>query len=167
MTIAEFDHLPLDQKKEMLFKCCGSKAWVKGMLGIFPVQDLIDLFENAEEQWYDCNPADWLEAFDHHPKIGDLSAIQKKFSKTAIYTAEEQSGVDDTPQDILEELIKYNEEYEENFGYIFIVYATGKSAEEMLAILKSRINNDPHEELLIAAGEQDRITKNRLEKLFQ
>jgi 2-oxo-4-hydroxy-4-carboxy-5-ureidoimidazoline decarboxylase len=167
MTIAEFDQLPPDEKKELLFKCCGSTAWVKGMMGIFPVQDLIDLFENAEEQWYDCNPADWLEAFEHHPKIGDLSSIQKKFSKTAIYTSAEQSGVDDTPQEVLEELIKYNQEYEENFGYIFIVYATGKSAEEMLDILKSRIDNDPHEELLIAAGEQDRITKNRLQKLFE
>ncbi len=148
MTIAEFDHFDLQKKKELLFNCCGSRAWVKGMIEILPVNDLIDLLEYAEEKWYDCNPADWLEAL-----IGN-------------YTSIEQSGIEDSPEDILEQLKKANEEYEENFGYIFIVFATGKSAKEMLSILQQRINNDPHEELMIAAAEQDRITKLRLQKLF-
>lgn len=166
MTIAEFDHFDLQKKKELLFNCCGSRAWVKGMIEILPVNDLVDLMEYAEEKWYDCNPADWLEAFEHHPKIGDIHSIQNQFSKIENYTTIEQSGIEDSPEDILEQLKKANEEYEETFGYIFIVFATGKSAKEMLSILQQRINNDPHEELMIAAAEQDRITKLRLQKLF-
>ncbi|MEO9211100.1 MAG: 2-oxo-4-hydroxy-4-carboxy-5-ureidoimidazoline decarboxylase [Ginsengibacter sp.] len=166
MTIAEFDHLDIKKKKELLFNCCGCNAWVKGMLEIFPVNDLIDLLEYAEEKWYDCNPAEWLEAFEHHPKIGDIDSIQKKFAETADYAENEQAGVSPNDKKILEELIKANEEYEDVFGYIFIVFATGKTAAEMLAILNERLLNNPHDELIVAAGEQDKITKLRLQKLF-
>ena len=166
MTIAEFDHLDIKKKKELLFNCCGCNAWVKGMLEIFPVNDLIDLLEYSEEKWYDCNPAEWLEAFEHHPKIGDIDSIQKKFAETADYAENEQAGVSPNDKKVLEELIKANEEYEDVFGYIFIVFATGKTAAEMLAILNERLLNNPHDELIVAAGEQDKITKLRLQKLF-
>lgn len=166
MTIAAFDSLDHQKKKELLFNCCGSVAWVKSMMEILPVNDLIDLLEYAEEKWYECNPADWLEAFEHHPKIGDMPSIQKMFSDTDVYAGEEQAGVKGASRQLLEQLAKANEEYEENFGYIFIVFATGKSAEEMLKILRQRIDNDPHDELMIAAAEQDKITKLRLQKLF-
>lgn len=166
MTIAEFDHLDIKKKKELLFNCCGCNAWVKGMLEIFPVNDLIDLLEYAEEKWYDCNPAEWLEAFEHHPKIGDIDSIQKKFAETADYAENEQAGVSPNDKKVLEELIKANDAYEDVFGYIFIVFATGKTAAEMLAILNERLLNNPHDELIVAAGEQDKITKLRLQKLF-
>lgn len=166
MTIAEFDQLDKQQKETLLFNCCGCRAWVKGMLEIFPVQDLIDLLEYAEEKWYDCNPAEWLEAFEHHPKIGDIESIQKKFANTANYAQSEQAGVAADDKKVLEELMQANEEYEDTFGYIFIVCATGKTAPEMLEILNERLLNNPHDELLIAAGEQDKITKLRLQKLF-
>lgn len=166
MTIADFDHLKADEKKKLLFNCCGCNAWVKGMMEIFPVNDLVDLLEYAEEKWYDCNPADWMEAFEHHPKIGDTQSIHTTISPSNNYAAKEQSGMESADSGILKDLQKANEEYLENFGYIFIVFATGKSAKEMLDILKSRMNNDPHEELNIAAGEQNKITRLRLEKLF-
>ena len=166
MTIAQFDNLDIKKKKELLFNCCGSTAWVKGMIEIFPVNDLVDLLEYAEEKWFDCNPADWLEAFEHHSRIGDIHSIQKRFAKTANYATDEQAGIEDSSDQVLEQLAKANEEYEENFGYLFIVYATGKSAKEMLAILQQRLNNDPHTELMIAAAEQDKITKLRIQKLF-
>lgn len=167
MTIAEFDHLEESKKKEYLFSCCGSSAWVKEMLTVFPVNDLLDLLEYAEEKWYDCNPADWLEAFENYPKIGDTHLIKERYSKTAQFIESEQAGIENTSDEILEELMKANEEYEETFGYIFIVFATGKSAEEMLGILKERLNNDPREELMVAAAEQDKITKLRLRMLFE
>jgi len=167
MTIAEFDQLDVASKKEKLFNCCGSTAWVKSMLEIFPVEDLIDLLEYAEEKWYDCNPADWLEAFEHHPKIGDFHSMLTEFTNIAEWTTSEQAGVQGSPDNILEELRIANEEYQETFGYIFIVFATGKSADEMLEILRQRLNNDPHEELMIAAAEQDKIMKLRLKKLFE
>lgn len=167
MTIADFDHLATPEKKELLFNCCGSNAWVNEMLTIFPVNDLVDLLEYAEEKWYDCNPAEWLEAFENYPKIGDIHLVKERYSKTSIYIESEQSGVMNTSDNILDQLMKANEEYKDNFGYIFIVFATGKSAEEMLEILKERLENDPRDEIMIAAAEQDKITKLRLKKLFE
>ena len=167
MTIADIDHLDTSEKKELLFNCSGSSAWVKEMLEIFPVNDLLDLLEYAEEKWFDCNPADWLEAFEHYPRIGDNHLIKERYAETANYIKTEQAGIENTSNEILDELMKLNDEYEDIFGYIFIVFATGKTAEEMLEILKDRIQNDPHDEIMIAAAEQDKITKLRLEKLFE
>lgn len=166
MTIAEFDNLKDEKKKELLTQCCGSSAWVNKMLDCFPVEDLVDLEENAEEKWYECSEKDWREAFEHHPKIGDVNSLKAKFSNTKSWAEGEQSGVQNTSDEVLKELAEYNERYQKKFGYIFIVCATGKSAEEMLGLLKQRINNNPDTEIKIAAEEQNKITKIRLEKLF-
>ena len=166
MTIAEFDHLDNQKKKALLFNCCGSAAWVKSMIEILPVEDLVDLLEYAEEKWYDCNAADWLEAFEHHPKIGDMYSIQKMFPEITNYASNERAGLKNSSPQILGQLTRANEEYEENFGYIFIVSDTEKSAEEMLTILQQRLYNSPHDELMIAAAEQEKIIKLRLQKLF-
>ena len=136
------------------------------MVAMPPVEDLIDLFEDAEEKWYECNPDDWKEAFTHHPRIGDISALRQKFSNDH-FAGAEQSSVTTASDDTLKILAERNREYEEKFGYIFIVCATGKSADEMLEILNSRINNSPEEEIKNAMDEQSKITKLRLEKLFQ
>ena len=166
MTIAEFDHLDIDQKKELLTKCCGSAEWVAKMLDAPFAEDLVDLEETAEEIWYACTQADWLEAFSHHPKIGDINSLKEKFSNTAAWASKEQAAVDKAPENILHQLAKANEEYEQKFGFIFIVCATGKSAEQMLAILQGRLPNNAANEIKIAAEEQLKITKLRLEKLF-
>lgn len=166
MTIADFDHLPEAEKKELLQMCCGSTAWIKKMLGILPVNDLVDLLEYAEEEWYDCNPADWLEAFQSHIKIGDIESFKKNTAGNADWPLKEQSGILNSPPDMLDELAKANEMYEETFGYNYIVVATGKSAREMVDDLLKRLDNDPHDELIIAAGEQNKITQLRLQKLF-
>jgi 2-oxo-4-hydroxy-4-carboxy-5-ureidoimidazoline decarboxylase len=162
MNIGQFDHLEEKEKTALLQKCCSSSAWVKKMLGIFPIQNLIDLLEYAEEEWYECNPADWLEAFQNHIRIGDVNALQEKSE----WAAEEQAGVIDASPEVLYELEKANELYEDVFGYTFIVYACEKSAEEMLQILNERLLNDPHEELKVAAAEQNKITQSRLRKIF-
>ncbi len=166
MTIAEFDHLDDEMKRELLQKCCGSKTWVDKMLAVFPVNDLIDLLEYADEKWNECKTEDWLEAFTHHPAIGDVNSIKEKFYATADWAQVEQAGANDTSKELAGELAGGNKKYHEKFGYIFIVYATGKPAEEMLALLQERLKNVPEEEIKIAAAEQIRITKNRLEKLF-
>ena len=166
MTIADFDHLPESEKKELLQMCCGSAAWIKKMISIFPVNDLVDLLEYAEEEWYDCNPADWLEAFQSHIKIGDVESLKKNKAKNADWPLKEQAGVLNSAQDVLDELAKANEMYEENFGYNYIVLATGKSASDMISDLFQRLDNDPHDELIIAAAEQNKITQLRLQKLF-
>ncbi len=109
--------------------------------------------------------ADWLEAFGAHPKIGDLDALRAKFAATAAWTAHEQAGAHGAPDDLLRELAEENCRYEARFGYIFIVCATGKTAGEMLTVLKARLTNYPAEEIKIAAGEQAKITRIRLEKI--
>lgn len=166
MTIAEFDHLEMKEKKALLEKCCGSSAWVKKMLSIFPIQNLVDLLEYAEEEWYECNPADWLEAFKSHIPIGDIKSLHEKSAPITEWAADEQPAIMNASVDTLHELEKANESYEETFGYTFIIYAIGKTADEMLEILNQRLLNDPEEELKTAGAEQNKITQSRLQKLF-
>jgi len=165
MTLHDLNTLPKQQLKEELLKCCGSSAWVNKMLPFFPADDLVELLEDAEEQWYQCNEDDWKEAFAHHPKIGDINSLKKMFASTAQWASGEQSGVSEASQRTLESLAKGNDDYEKKFGYIFIVCATGKTADKMLALLEARLKNNPAEEIEIAADEQNKITKLRLEKL--
>ena len=166
MTWHELNTLNKEQLKQELIRCCGSFAWVTKMLPFFPADDLVELLEDAEEQWYQCSKEDWKEAFSHHPKIGDIESLKKKFASTATWTSNEQGGINTAPQKTIEALAEYNRKYEEKFGYIFIVCATGKSAEEMLAMLQIRLQNSPEAEIEIAADEQNKITKLRLEKLL-
>jgi len=166
MTLHEFNILPKEQLIQELTKCCGSSAWVKKMLPFIPADDMVELLEDAEEQWYKCTEEDWKEAFDHHPKIGDMEAFKKKFEATAQWASGEQSSVGRASQQIIEALAEGNRLYEAKFSYIFIVYATGRSAGEMLGILRSRLSNKPEEEIKIAMEEQNKITKLRLEKLL-
>jgi 2-oxo-4-hydroxy-4-carboxy-5-ureidoimidazoline decarboxylase len=158
--------LPKPQLRKELEKCCGSSAWVEKIMSFFPIEDLVELLDDAEEQWYKCAPEDWKEAFSHHPKIGDVDSLKKKFVSTANWAMGEQSGTKSASEETIKAIAKGNKEYEEKFGYIFIVCATGKSADEMLAILQSRLRNTPEKEIEIAADEQNKITRLRLEKLL-
>jgi 2-oxo-4-hydroxy-4-carboxy-5-ureidoimidazoline decarboxylase len=135
------------------------------MIGLPPAEDLIDLFEDAEEMWYKCNEDDWKEAFTHHPMIGDIDSLRKKFSNDQ-FAAKEQASINDSSEKTLQALAEGNHVYQQKFGYIFIVFATGKSAEEMLEILQARLNNNPEEEIKIAMEEQSKITQLRLQNLF-
>jgi 2-oxo-4-hydroxy-4-carboxy-5-ureidoimidazoline decarboxylase len=165
MTLHDLNTLPAPQLKAELFKCCGSNSWVEKMVPFFPAEDLVEILEDAEEQWYKCSKEDWKEAFTHHPKIGDVDSLKKKFASTSEWASAEQGGVSTAAPQTINELAKANEAYEKKFGYIFIVCATGKSADEMLGMLQSRLQNSPDEEIEIAADEQNKITKLRLEKL--
>jgi 2-oxo-4-hydroxy-4-carboxy-5-ureidoimidazoline decarboxylase len=167
MTLHDLNTLPKQLLKEELAKCCGSSAWVNRMLPFFPCDDLVELLEDAEEQWWQCSENDWKEAFAHHPRIGDIESLEKKFASTAQWASGEQSGVSSASQKIIEALAEGNKQYEEKFGYIFIVCATGKSADEMLAMLEIRLQNSPEVEIEIAADEQNKITKLRIEKLLE
>ncbi len=166
MTLHELNTLPREQLVSELTKCCGSPAWVNKMLPFFPADDLVELLEDAEEQWFKCSEEDWKHAFAQHPKIGDIDSLKKKFASTAQLASAEQSAVNSASQNTIEALAEANKKYEDKFGYIFIVCATGRSAEEMLEILESRLSNNPKEEIEIAADEQNKITKLRLEKLL-
>jgi 2-oxo-4-hydroxy-4-carboxy-5-ureidoimidazoline decarboxylase len=171
VTLHDLNILPKEQLVDALTKCCGSSAWVKGMLEFIPADDMVELLEDAESVWYQCSVEDWKEAFAHHPKIGDTASLKKKFASmadpTAIgWAAGEQSAVDSASGEVIAALAEGNRLYEEKFGYIFIVCATGMSAEEMLGMLQVRLENSPDEEIEIAADEQNKITKLRIEKLL-
>ena len=167
MTLNELNNLPKPALAEALQKCCGSTAWVNNMVACFPVADAGTLLAEATAQWNKLSEADWREAFAHHPKIGgDVEALRAKFASTSAWAEGEQAAVRQASQATLEALAAGNEDYERRFGYIFIVCATGKTADEMLALLQARLTNEPADEILIAAGEQNKITRLRLEKLL-
>ena len=118
----------------------------------------------ADSAWIDLREQDYLEAFSGHPKIGDIQSLQKKYSDSANLARSEQSGVESAPPEILQKLSEANHAYEEKFGFIFIVCATGKSASEMLAILQGRLKRDRAAELKTACEQQRQIFHLRLDK---
>ena len=160
--------LKLDKSaRKLLTNCCGSSKWVKGMLKARPFKSLDQAKRVSNQVWAKCKEKDFLEAFTHHPKIGDLKSLEKKFQSTKKWAGNEQAGVNKASSKTIKALAKGNADYEKKFGFIFIVCATGKSAQEMLDILNSRIGNSYKKELRIAAGEQAKITEIRLNKLFE
>jgi OHCU decarboxylase len=149
-----------------LLKCCGSKHWARRMVAERPFLSLNKLFDSADQIWWSLAPDDWLEAFHSHPKIGEKKATAAVAVEAQKWSEHEQAGIRDSAPETMAALAKLNREYEEKFGYIFIVCASGKSSEEMLRILRQRLGNDPDQELRIAAAEQARITELRLKKLL-
>lgn len=155
-----------DDARRMLGRCCGATRWVEGMVTHRPFSSTEALLSIADEVWAAMSEADVLEAFEHHPQIGeDLEALREKFSGTLSLSSSEQSGVAAASQATLEALRDGNRAYREHFGFIFIVCASGKSADEMLGLLQTRLANDRATELSIAAGEQAKITRLRLHAL--
>ena len=124
------------------------------------------LLRVADELWWSLTPDDWREAFDHHPRIGERVAAVSQSAQASGWSAAEQRGVSAAGADVRDALAEGNREYERTFGHIYLVCATGKSAEEMLALLRARMQNDPVTELRVAAGEQAKITRIRLQKMF-
>lgn len=125
------------------------------------------LLAAAREEWLALGPGDWREAFGHHPKIGDRASLEARFGATRHLSQREQSGVAGASADVLDALAEGNRQYEEKFGYIFIVCATGKSAAAMLDLLRARLPNSPDREIHVAAEEQARITELRLNALTE
>ena len=166
MTLEEFNALPDAAAREALARCCGSRRWVDQVAGRRPFGSFDDLRAAAAAGFSTREPGARLAAVSHHPKIGDLDALRAKFASTADWASGEQAGVSMARDTTLAALAEANRAYEEKFGYIFIVFATGKSADEMLELLEQRLPHDPEEELPVAATEQMKITHLRLHKLF-
>ncbi len=152
--------LPADEARAALARCCGSARWVAGMMARRPWATAAALFADAEATWAGLARDDVLEAFAHHPRIGARAE-----QTDDAWARQEQARVADADGETRRALLEANEQYLQRFGYIFIVCATGKSAGEMLGLLGARLGNAPERELAIAAGEQARITRLRLEKL--
>jgi 2-oxo-4-hydroxy-4-carboxy-5-ureidoimidazoline decarboxylase len=165
MNIESLNKMTDDEAREKLIRCCGSHRWVAEMLQRRPFAS-VDALETAiRESEAVMLRADWLEAFAGHPRIGSIDGLREKYHATADWSEAEQSGVQQAAEGVLQLLADANCRYEERFGHIFIVCATGKSASEMLRLLSERMDNDPDTEFQIAAAEQAKITRLRLEKL--
>ena len=148
-------------------KCCGSRRWASAMTAARPFANVDELLTKADSIWWSLSSEDWLEAFRAHPKIGEKKAAAAQSEEARQWSAQEQSGVNDAAATTMAALAAGNRDYEQRFGFIFIVCATGKSSEEMLAILQARLQNDAETEITVAAEEQSKIMRRRLEKLLQ
>jgi OHCU decarboxylase len=149
----------------VLRACCGASRWVEDMVARRPFASIEDALAAADEAWADTAPDDWREAFSHHPRIGERRSAVAQDARGAAWSSAEQRGVAEADW-ARGELARLNGEYEAKFGYIYIVCASGKGADELLAILRRRLQNEASAELRVAAGEQHQITRLRLRKLL-
>ena len=154
---ARVNGLSPDDAAATLRRCCGAECWVERMIAGRPYADDRALLEAADRAWWDLGREDWLQAFRAHPRIGERSAD--------VWSRREQAGVAGAGADIRRRLAAGNEAYERRFGHVYLVCATGREAPELLADLETRLTNDPARELRIAATEQAKIIRLRLEKL--
>lgn len=162
-TILEnWNRLEQDDATHVILPCNGSRAWAVGMVNARSFETPQELFDASDKVWQSLTHADWQQAFDSHPRIGEHKA-KAATEKSLAWSAGEQSAASDVDT-VKAQLAEGNKEYEQKFGRIFIVCATGKSAVEMLDILRNRLANDPSTELKEAAEQQRQITQLRLRK---
>jgi len=160
------DGAPAPEAEAALFRCCGCAGWARALAASRPFGTRDALLASARREWARASREDRLEAFSHHPRIGDRKSLQARFPATHKWSTDEQRGASDADERLLDDLEAANRAYEARFGHVFIVCATGKTAAEMLALLRARLANGASEELEIAAEEQMKITLLRLDKLL-
>lgn len=163
-VLAQWNTLPLKEAVEEILPCCGSSAWARGLAAHRPFKDFGALASASDEVWGHLQVQDWLEAFAKHPRIGERKAPGHTPAQSAVWSEQEQQKVGVAGEAVQLALRQANQEYERRFGRVFIVCATGKSADEMLEILRRRLQNDDMTELQEAAEEQRKITNLRLKK---
>ena len=164
VDLAQINAMSEEAAREALIKCCGSAQWVSSMVQARPFASDGELFEKSDAVWFALPESEWLDAFGHHPRIGE-SQLREKFASTADWSAGEQAGVASASEEVIQGLTEGNDAYFEKFGFVFLICATGKSAAEMLHALRQRLPNDRQQELENAAREHSAITKIRLEKI--
>ena len=165
-SIKRLNDLNAAEATAEFLKCCGSTKWARAMTAARPFASEQELFAKADDISSSLEDKDWRQAFRAHPEIGEKKAATAQSQQEQKWSAQEQSGVAAASAEAISQLAERNREYEDRFGFIFVICASGKSSDEMLAILNSRIDNDPQTELRIAAEEQSKITRLRLEKLL-
>jgi OHCU decarboxylase len=168
--LERFNALPTGEAEARLSSCCASSEWARRMAAARPFGSFRELADEADRIWRSLSREDWLEAFSAHPKIGNVAGTGPAGlhppPKYVVWSREEQGGTRGASPETLANLADANRDYEERFGHIFIVCASGRNAAEMLALAEKRLANDPGTELAIAAEEQRKITRLRLEKLL-
>ena len=163
-VLSRWNFLPASAAANEILPCCGSRAWAERVVARRPLPNGRSLLAASAEIWRSLPESDWLEAFRSHPRIGESKAPSAPSPQSEAWSAQEQSGVAQGDEAVRIALAEGNREYESRFNRIFIVCATGKSPEEILAILRRRLDNDDRTELQEAAEQQQQITQIRLSK---
>jgi len=163
-VLARWNSLLSDEAEGEILPCCGSKAWARGMAARRPILDEAALLAASDQVWKNLPASDWMEAFQNHLRIGESRAPESSSARSAAWSGEEQRRVGSASEDVKVALAKENRAYEKRFHRIFIVCATGKSAPEILEILRRRLRNDETRELHEAAEQQRQIAHLRLKK---
>lgn len=166
-VLASWNVMTLDEAAEEILPCCGSKAWALEMSARRPIRDENALMKASDDVWRHLAESDWLEAFRSHPRIGESTASKAISGPSARWSHEEQWSVNTAGNALKKALAEGNRAYEQQFGRIFILCATGKPAEEMLDILRRRLDNDGETELQESAEQQRQIAQLRLKKWLQ
>jgi 2-oxo-4-hydroxy-4-carboxy-5-ureidoimidazoline decarboxylase len=163
-VLSHWNALPAEEAAREILPCSGSPEWANGMAASRPLQDAATLLATSDRIWRDLSAADWLEAFQSHPRIGENRAPKESSTRSQNWSAQEQRHATGSDDSLKQALAEANRKYEQRFQRIFIICATGKSAEEILANLRQRLNNDDATELREAAEQQRQITRIRLRK---
>ncbi|HUV68500.1 MAG TPA: 2-oxo-4-hydroxy-4-carboxy-5-ureidoimidazoline decarboxylase [Terracidiphilus sp.] len=162
-TLAAWNSADEATALDAMIACCGARRWASAMVALRPIGGVAELSEAADRVWSTMTEDDWMAAFACHPRIGERKPAHAT-AKSVAWSRREQSSAAFAEQNILAELAEGNARYEERFGFTYIVCAAGRSAEEMLSILKQRLASDRESELRQAAEQQRQITQIRLGK---
>lgn len=163
-VLERWNRLPTEEAATEILPCCGSRAWANGIAARRPFSGEATLLAVSDEIWRNLAEADWMEAFQNHPRIGESKTPQSAPNQSATWSKQEQQRVTTAGDAVKLALAEANREYERRFGRIFIVCATGKSGLEILELLRRRLENDKHSELREAAEQQRQITQIRLKR---
>lgn len=165
-SVARLNAMPRQELALHLQACCGSMRWVDGMIARRPWLTPAAVLAASDDVCRILSREDWLEAFAHHPRLGESRAAVTQDARARGWSAREQGGLSTAAVELKTALAAANEAYEAAFGYICIICAEGRDAEELLAITRARLSNAPKIEMRIASEEQRKITRLRLQKLF-
>jgi allantoicase len=165
--IEHINSMSLDEAEDVFFSCCGSTNWSQKLAERRPFADIRELKLMAYYIWWALDEEDWLEAFSQHPRIGEKKAPKNAGVTSAKWSSEEQKEAQQGSTETLRVLADANRVYEQKFGFVFLICATGKRAGEIVTALYKRLSNDKKTEIHIAAEEQLKITQLRLQKLLE
>lgn len=163
-VLTRWNHLPAGEAANEILPCCGSTAWAQRMAARRPLADAMSLLAVSDETWSSLGDAAWEEAFRSHPRIGETRTAQPSHARSMAWSALEQQKAALTGDDVKMALAEGNKEYERRFNRIFIVCASGKTAPELLEILRRRLQNDPEVELREAVEQQRQIMHLRIKR---
>lgn len=164
MTLTELNSLPPHEAQSFFSQTCAAKRWVTLMQHQRPYSSIVQVLEHAQQYWQNMQQQDFLQAFDAHPMIGNINSLRDKYANTKVMAGNEQDGIRQTNETTLLALQKLNLAYRDKHGFIFIICASGLSAQSMLDAIAQRIHNTTAKEIVIASGEQIKITLLRLQK---